>query len=471
MSYYLERMMRYYYSILLALVIPLHVFGVPDYDCVVVGAGISGAAAAQALQSKGLRVLVVEARNRIGGRLYTEETTLSNGEDFQVDLGASWIHGASRSNPLVALVKNSGRTVSTTDYDNDDTYYSDGQSVPNAELRKYEDTWDEFTSFLAKEQYQYDQDPGLQTVVDSFIRRKKLTGLDLRAFRYNLNVNIVGEYAAPISNLSLWFDEDEGFDGDDVLVLGGYQGVAEYLARDVDVVLQTRVTGIDYSSSDYVTVNAKESGDGSLKSYTAKTVIVTLPLGVLKENSVRFTPALPKVNRDAINALGFGLLNKCVLIFTRAFWGSDIEFIERIDKRGKSGFEETLSLMPAADAPVLYGFNAATYAYTLEKKSDEETCKEMMAALERIWENAPGYVECFVSRWASDPYSKGSYSYTTPLMEYKKAHKDVGRAVGNGMVQFAGEHTSLKNPATVHGALGSGYDASCRVLRKLGKQC
>jgi len=455
---------------ILLLVILAHVYGLPDYDCIVIGAGISGIGATRRLLAKGLKVLVLEARDRLGGRLYTLDTELPNGKRIAVDLGASWIHG-DEDNPLVDVVKSSGLTVFPTDYENGDLYYSDGSEVPSKAESRYKDTWDAFTSFLVRQQNRYDTDPGLRAVVDLFIEEEKLTGLDLSAFEYNLNVFIEGEYAASISNLSLWFDEDEGFDGDDLLVLGGYQKVAEFLASGADIVLQSPVTDIDYSKSDRVTVTARDEGTGAKKSYTANTVIVTLPLGILKSNSVRFSPTLPEVNTDAIQALGFGLLNKCVLIFDRAFWGSRIQFINRIDKLGNRGFEEFLSLVPAASAPVLYGFNVASYAYKLEGKSDEATCDEMMKALRRIWDDAPEYAQCLVSRWAKDPYSKGSYSYTTPVMEYKKAHRNVGRAVGGNRVQFAGEHTSLSSPATVHGALLSGYDAACRVLEELGKKC
>lgn len=447
------------------------VYGVSEYDCVVIGAGISGTAAASALHSKGLRVIVLEARDRIGGRVYTTQTTLSNGKKFEVDLGASWIHGAGSDNPLVGLLKEAGVKVSrkSTDYDNTELFYSNGSPVSYSQEMKYEATWEEFMSFLGEKQDQYDYDPGLKTVVNSFIKEKKLTGQNLRAFNYGLNVNIELEYAAPISNLSLWFDEDEGLSGEDVLVLGGYEGVVEYLASGLDIALNSTVKTIDYSKNDQVTVSIEQPGDVPSKSYTAKAVVVTLPLGVLQDDSVRFIPRLPKVNTNAIKSLGFGLLNKCVLIFEKAFWGSEVEFIERIDAMG--GFEEILSLMPAAKAPVLYGFNAADYAEDLEKRTDEQTCGEMLARLRTIWDDAPNYLGCFVSRWGLDPYSKGSYSYTTPLMGYKKSHRDVGKSVGQNRVQFAGEHTSLDNPATVHGALTSGYEAACRVLQHLGKEC
>jgi monoamine oxidase len=128
--------------------------------------------------------------------------------------------------------------------------------------------------------------------------------------------------------------------------------------------------------------------------------------------------------------------------------------------------------MPSANAPVLYAFNAADYAASLEKKSDEQTCLEFLAALRTIWPGAPSPVQCHVSRWLSDPFSKGSYSYTTPKMEFRQAHTDVAKPVG-GLLYFAGEHTSLKHPATVHGALITGDNNACAILNKMNNdnQC
>jgi monoamine oxidase len=414
-------------------------------------------------------IVILEARNRVGGRLYSIPF---NNSTF-LDLGASWIHGASPKNPLVKLVDSSGVKISDqpTDFDNANTYYSNGKMVSTSKENAYARIWERWEEYLLAEQEEYDEDPGLSIVVSNFIRENGLEGEDLIAFKYHLNVYIQHEYAAPISKLSLWFDEEEEFRGGDFLVLGGYQNVAKYMSQGLDVRLNHQVTEINYFNRRNVNIKARKR-DGSMESFTAKYVICTLPLGVLQANSVKFNPVLPSVNRRAISALGSGLLNKCIMVFSKAFWGTEEEFIERIDQSGIGAWEETLSIMPSANVPVLYASNAADYAASLEKKSDEQTCLEFLAALRTIWPGAPSPVQCHVSRWLSDPFSKGSYSYTTPKMEFRQAHTDVAKPVG-GLLYFAGEHTSLKHPATVHGALITGDNNACAILSKMNNdnQC
>lgn len=316
--------------------------------------------------------------------------------------------------------------------------------------------------------YDSEKDPGLEAIVYGFIKDQNLRGLDLNAFWYLLNVNIEHEWSGPIDDLSLWFDEGSEFPGGDVLVLGGYKNVLKPL-KDVDVRLQHQVTEVDYSSSKGVKVTAK-TPDGK-KSFEAAMVIVTLPLGVMKSSSVKFKPGLPTKNRKAISSLGFGLLDKCVLVFEKSFWGSREEFIERIDPTGKGAWQETLSLIPYGDLPVLYAFNAAKFAELLEDKTDSEVVANAMAFLREIWPDASDPYHAYISRWGKDPFARGAYSYATPRMEPRKARKDAAKPVGKGRVRFAGEHTSLQFPATVHGAYKSGIQTACSVLKTFKKNC
>ena len=273
---------------------------------------------------------------------------------------------------------------------------------------------------------------------------------------FNVKVNIEDEYAGPYQEMSLWFNEDRPLKGGDRLVLGAYSDLVKHLLRPIDVRLNTEVVKVDYSDANVVTVST--SGQ---QSYTArKAVIVTVPLGVLKASSITFVPPLPRRNQQAIKDLGMGILNKCVMVFEKSFWGSKEEWIERISQ---DGFQATLSMMPVANQPILYGFNSAGSAERIESWSDTKTCEEMLANLRTIWPNAPGYNACVVTRWGQDPYSRGSYSYTTDRMEYEPAHTRVGAPVAGGRVSFAGEATSLSNPATVHGAYSSGVQVAQRL--------
>lgn len=442
-------------------------------DVIIIGAGMSGLAAASSLKKKGVNVIVLEARNRVGGRTYSISSS-ANGISFYADLGASWVHGIS-GNPLIPVAKAANVALQSKvfDDDNSQTYYADGKEVPDATDAEYEDLFGEFEDYLdALKEEDYDEDdPGLQSAVNGFIKEQGLTGELLRVFKYQLNTRIQHEYGGAISDLSLFLDGDEELPGGDKLVLGGYQNIPEYLRKGIDVRLSHQVTEINYSAAPSGSVTVKATAGGKSLSFSAPRVIVTLPIGVLKANVVKFTPALPAVNRGAIAAMGSGLLNKCILVFDKVFWDSKINNIDRIYATGDGAWEETLSLVPAAGLPVLYAFNAATYAEALEKKSDAATVAEAMAALRKIWPGAPDPTTYYVTRWKSDPFARGSYSYTTPKMEYEEVHTNVGKPVGGNRVRFAGEHTSVKYPATAHGAYLSGTSTACAILKELGKSC
>jgi len=168
-----------------------------EYDVVIVGAGMAGLSAANRLKSSGVKnIVVLEARNRVGGRLYSIPL---NNSTF-LDMGASWIHGASKNNPLVKVVASSGVQISDqpTDFENANTYYSNGKMVSTSKENAYARLWEKWEEYMSREQNRYDEDPGLEIVVSKFIRENNLKGEDLIAFKYSLNVYIQHEYAAPI---------------------------------------------------------------------------------------------------------------------------------------------------------------------------------------------------------------------------------------------------------------------------------
>ncbi len=321
------------------------------YDHIVVGAGISGAGAAATLKkAKGKdAVLVLEARERVGGRLYSEQVG-----GYTINLGASWIHGL-RGNPLVRLAEQAGVDLSKekSDYDDSQTFYASGKPVPASAEARYDDTWEEFEEYLEKRQdeadYDYEDDSGLGPVVDAFVRKKKLDGVERDAFFFNVKANIGDEYAADYSKLSLWFDDGGELAGGDRLVLGPYDALVRSLLRDIDVILGSPVKKIDYSDPSGITITT--SGSDKTEYVARKGVIVTLPLGVLKAGSVEFVPSLPKKNRNAISALGMGLLNKCVLVFDSIWWDEE-EWIQQITD---VGFQANFNLAPVSGQPILYG--------------------------------------------------------------------------------------------------------------------
>jgi len=119
-----------------------------EYDVVVIGAGAAGLSAAKKLASKGLNVVIIEARNRVGGRCYSSNVT-ANGKSVPVDLGASWIHGI-KGNPLSRIAKSAKVALSskTTNYENGVLYDQFGKEVPDYVDRKYSNNWRNFLRYL-----------------------------------------------------------------------------------------------------------------------------------------------------------------------------------------------------------------------------------------------------------------------------------------------------------------------------------
>jgi monoamine oxidase len=140
-------------------------------------------------------------------------------------------------------------------------------------------------------------------------------------------------------------------------------------------------------------------------------VIVTLPLGVLQAGKVRFTPELPQNKQRAIAKLGMGVLNKCYLRFPDAFWSDEVDWLEYIPE-SHGEWTEWVSFKRAANMPVLLGFNAADRGRALEAWSDERIVASAMQTLRTIYgASIPEPIDYQMTRWATDPFSLGSYSF------------------------------------------------------------
>jgi len=194
-------------------------------------------------------------------------------------------------------------------------------------------------------------------------------------------------------------------------------------------------------------------------------VLVTLPLGVLQAGSVRFTPVLPSAKQEAINKLGMGVLNKCYLRFAEAFWPEDVDWLEYIPtKRGE--WTEWVSFTQAAKWPILLGFNAADHGREIEALSDPQIVSSAMQTLRTIFgADIPDPVDYQITRWASDPFALGSYSFN-PVGTNPRMRTTLARPINNRLF-FAGEATEQNHFSTAHGAYLSGLRAAKEMAAAL----
>ena len=416
----------------------------------VVGAGLAGLAAARELKRHGHEVLVLEARDRLGGRIWTS----NKWPGMPLDLGASWIHGV-QDNPITDLAKQLKARRISTSYQRAATYHSSGRQLTEAEQAQKDSIEKRIRSVLRKAQ-NLDPDRSVRQALAGLEQELKTSPQATHFLNMFLSGTLEHEYSGSAHQLSAqWFDSAEEFDGDDVLFAQGFSVITDFLARGIDVKLSQVVKHIHWQQANVKVITQ----DGE---FMADHVVITVPLGVLQSESVQFTPALPSAKRTAIAKLGMGVLNKCYLRFARAFWPPDVDWLEYIAAR-HGEWTEWVSLQRAANLPILLGFNAADYGREIETLSDQQIVASAMQTLKTLFGSAiPQPIDYQITRWASDPFARGSYSYnalgSTPEM------RDTLAAALNSQLFFAGEASNKAYFGTAHGAYLSGLRAAKEVL-------
>lgn len=449
---------------------------------IVIGAGISGLAAAHHLHCIGYDVEVLEAQDRIGGRIYSDHRF----DDVALDRGASWIHGIEGSPIFDLATKYDIRgDIIITNQESSVTYDSEGK-VEDDRVTKMWETFEEFDEFLKEKQKSLENDVNaknypLTMVVDEFISDKNLTDQDLTDFYYTLYWGIELDNGFDADETSLLYQgEFQEYPSVEVIFKHGYDQIINGLAEGLKIHENNVVTEIDYTGP---RVNVKtEQGE----TFEANYVVSTIPLGVLDADMVTFKPDLSPSKKDAIDKLDMGVFDKVYLIFEkdeygRVFWETDknVDWITRIPAEGHRGeWVAFLNLYKYTDKPVLLAFTSGKAAVELNKKDDATIIAEGMNVLQDIYENkttteyeVPDVPKDFIIQdWENEKYMQGSFSYFKKGVEPN--HFDALAAPEplneNKMVFFAGEATIPRLFSTVNGAYVSGIRASEEIQREDG---
>lgn len=412
---------------------------------VVVGAGMAGLCAAVTLAEAGAEVIVIEARDRIGGRIFTDRSL-----GVPVEHGANFIHGFN-GNPVAELATEIGATPFFIDDESWQLLESGGVEPEDFET---DDLFDDMERIAEKasEEADGDKDLSLLDVIDTLDPAL----LQEPIGNWALTDTYEGEFAAPLAQISaLHVDAGEAYDGPDAVLRQGYDALPAALAKGLDIRLGEAVHRIVHAA-DGVTV---ETAKGSLK---ADHCIVTVPLGVLKAGVIRFEPPLPKPQTAAIAALGFGRLAKVSVAFDKAFWPEEPHFLGYAGAtRGR--FADMLNLVPIQDAPVLTMVASGDYAETVDVMDEAALLADVTAVLRDMFGAtvpAPKAVARHV--WSRDPHALGAYSFLTVGAE--PGHLQALAEASGPRLRLAGEHTSADYFGTVHGAYESGERAAEAVL-------
>ncbi|KAB0791331.1 hypothetical protein PPYR_03131 [Photinus pyralis] len=457
-----------------------------DPNVVIIGAGAAGISAAARLYRNGIKnVKVLEAGNRIGGRIHS----LKFGESY-IDLGAQWCHGE-KNNAVYDLVRD--LNVLKTNKIAPRLYHSKLKLVPKEFAEKFDEV---FQDIYLLNSTKYEGSLG-ELMIDRF--RKAAPKVWGKEFERNLAeecVDLCEKLVLCNDGAFSWFDLSAEIDyeiseGEQELGWNGvgFKTVLEVLMEGTpvsdNVVLNKEVSEIIQNGNGTVTVGCT---DGT--TYTADHTIVTVSLGVLKDRGLSlFKPELPREKLNAIEALGIAAVSSVFLHYPNRWWNDTfkgISFIwdkDEVDqtadkfpegpaKGGRSWITAIVYILPVPRNPnVLSAWYVGEFVPQIEKTSSDTISSGITYTISLFLDReVPRPDKIVRHNWYSDPHFRGSYSYET--MESRKMATSQAALLsqplfnvdGRPVVLFAGEATNPIRYATVHGALETGYREADRII-------
>lgn len=440
-------------------------------DVVVIGAGAAGLSAARALHERGVDVLVLEARERVGGRVYTHRDSATS---IPIELGAEFIHGSAPE--LREILQESG--LASCDIS------GRRWQVMGESLRPADDFFDRLDRVMRRLESKRRPDRSFQQFLD-----KKPGGRRLARERMLARQFVEGFHAADPTRISEHALAEGGSPGGDVRerrigrVLDGYDRVIEWIGAPVVDRVRTSaiVTRVRWAPGN-VAVEIRHADGRTRPSVTARAAVLAVPLGVLQHpageaGSIEFDPDL-RQKRDALDHLAMGSVVRIVLRLSERFWASEwyakqigteeldtLSFLHTTDEQ----FPVWWTAYPV-DAPVLVGWQGGPGALELSRLASEQIEDAAIAALARQFRLPPrrlrGMIEgSWMHDWTHDPFARGAYSYQ--MVGGERAPGSLARPL-RGTLFFAGEAADAEGrTGTVHGAIGSGRRAADEVIRSL----
>lgn len=443
-------------------------------DCVVVGAGAAGLAAARDLRCADRDFVLLEARGRVGGRVFTyRDPTVAT----PIELGAEFLHG---STPETDAIVREARLTTVE-------VVGDHWQAEEGHFSRVDDFWDDIDRVLGKLNEQQTPDRSFAEFLSERAQRKNKPKHQRAR---ELAVEFVqGFHAADPALVSERWLAQGGDPGESPeqsrmgRVVEGYDRVTAHIARDVfDVVaLNTVVERIEWSEGS-VTVHSRGADGSEREPIRARSVIVTVPVGVLRAEppepgAILFDPEVP-VLRECIPTLEMGSVLRTVFAFTKRFWEHGIR------DEPNDGALASLSFLHSPDAavpvwwtlfpiraPVMVGWVGGPPAVQLCALPDDDIAHRSLRDLARHL--GTGYerldellVGSWTHNWERDPYARGAYSYAA--VGGSGAARRLSRPV-ESTIFFAGEATDTEgHSGTVEGALATGRRAARAVLQSLG---
>jgi monoamine oxidase len=439
-------------------------------DVAILGAGVAGLEAARVLHEHEIDFIVLEARERVGGRVFSlHDESLP----VAIELGAEFVHG--RAPELRDIAQEGPFAIADIDGQRWESH--------QGRLRRADDFWDRLDVVMGKLRTR-----GQDRSFEQFLKSAHRLERRARSFALQWVENFHAADPARVSERAL---AEGGSPGDDVRerrlgrVLGGYDAVARWIGRGIadHIRFGTVVTGVQWEEGAVRIETRQPSGTSS--GLAARAVIVALPLGVLvarpgEPGAVAFDPPLARdsTKAAALEGMTMGAVARVTLRLREPFWASS-----RFARRAKDQNLDRLSFLHTEDrdfpvwwtsypvsAPVLVAWRGGMRAREISAAGEDQAVELALAALARQFgltrREARGMVTAtWFHNWESDPYARGAYSYV--VVGGNDASAKLARPVRRTLF-FAGEASDSEGrTGTVHGAIASGRRAATQILRAL----
>jgi monoamine oxidase len=434
-----------------------------DFDVVVVGAGTAGLAALRELDRAGLRVLCLEARDRIGGRVYTLHEPLS---PMPIELGAEFIHG--RSPEIWAFIRSQGLLT----YDCDHTAIH----VKNGRIEHGASGWeliDEVMQDMQKEAAKK-KDKSFSDFLEHSLHSPDAKQL---AASYVEGFNAARKELASIRALAEDVQAADRIHGDrSFRFIDGYDALVRQIAAGINGLptklrVNAVVRRVEWTEG-RATVEVHSTLTTQTTRIAARRVVVTVPIGVLQRRTEEFAGSIafhpdPQEALHAASTLKFGQVMRVVFRFREPFWEKNDELAAAGFLLSDERFFPTWWTLLPVRAPILVGWSAGPHADEQVDAPRSEIISHALDDLARITSmrrgNLQGLLEAvYFHHWHADPFAGGAYSYVP--VGALSAREALAKPVA-GTLYFAGEATETNgHSATVHGAIASGRRAARQIL-------